>query len=398
MRSCFFIVCTRICRRSERTRSAEGKFSLPPSPSGSVEGATGEKRSSSESSPREEALAEAPVPHVQVLSSREGTLSARRGGAVTPVMGAKSEGALSQPSPCTPRTEEASPSAASLAPVSSIMQTPTRSTRRGGVGPFAFPPEAPMLVLPLAGLSAARCFPKFQNAMRSGALVPYDSLDRNSAFVVFVSHRWVNDSGRPTAFRQHGAAGGGDGMPDVDSAKHGFLVEGLNSILASLPREVAVFLWVDYSCIDQVRARVPIVESMLRGLNERHVSSSHVCWRRRLIFRRLQLTVFSLRLWVTSTSLFCWSLDSELHGRQQHGHFVCLHLRRRSADTRICGGELRVDGPYKSRLPSYFFLREHGTPETCGAGDTCRIALVNILLLSVLPVSCSRKLTAEPDV
>lgn len=192
---------------------------------------------------------------------------------MTPVMGAKSEGALSHASPCTPRTEEASPSAASLAPVSTITQTPTRSARRGGVGPFAFPPEAPMFLLPLAGLSAARCFPKFENARRSGALVPYDALDRNSAFVVFVSHRWVNDSSRPTAFRQHGAARGGDGMPDVDSAKHGFLVEGLNSILASLPREVAVFLWIDYSCIDQVRARGSYVEHTLKRVDERWVLS-----------------------------------------------------------------------------------------------------------------------------
>lgn len=84
--------------------------------------------------------------------------------------------------------------------------------------------------------------------------MPYDSLDRNSAFVVFVSHRWVNDSSRSTGIRQRGAAAdGGDGRPDVDSAKHAFLVEGLSSILASLPREVAVFLWIDFSCIDQVR-------------------------------------------------------------------------------------------------------------------------------------------------
>ena len=111
-----------------------------------------------------------------------------------------------------------------------------------------------MFVLPLAGLNATRCFPKYQNAMNSGALVPYDSLDRNIAFVVFVSHRWVNDSSRSTGSRQREAAGdGGDGTPDVDSAKHAFLVEGLSSILASLPREVAVFLWIDFSCIDQVR-------------------------------------------------------------------------------------------------------------------------------------------------
>lgn len=123
-----------------------------------------------------------------------------------------------------------------------------------------------MFVLPLAGLSAARCFPKYQNAMRHGALVPYDSLDRNSAFVVFVSHRWVNDSSRSTGFRQRGAAGnGGDGTPDVDSAKHAFLVEGLSSILASLPREVAVFLWIDFSCIDQVRSSCII----WRNLQER---------------------------------------------------------------------------------------------------------------------------------
>eukprot|EP00903_Cladosiphon_okamuranus_P017117 g15770.t1 len=251
-------------RRNEGTNPnpGEGSFSLPPSPSGSIEGATGEKTSAPASSQAAEALAEAPVSTVQIVSSREGdgNPSAIRGIGMPPVMGAKSEGTLtlSQPSPSTPRTEESSPSAASVAPVPT-KQTPIRSVsssslsaRRGGVGPFAFPPEAPMFVLPLAGLSAARCFPKYQKAMRSGALVPYDSLDRNSAFVVFVSHRWINDSGRSTAFRQQGAAGdGGDGTPDVDSAKHAFLVEGLSSILASLPREVAVFLWIDFSCIDQ---------------------------------------------------------------------------------------------------------------------------------------------------
>ncbi|CAM9492314.1 unnamed protein product [Pylaiella littoralis] len=236
-----------VARRNDKPKSGEENFSSPPSPSGSVQGATDEKTTSTTSSPAAEALAEAPVSTVQVLSSRESTLSARRGEAVPPVVGAKSEGTFSQPSPCTPRTEEASPSA-SLAQVP-VMHTPTRSTRRGGVGPYAFPQEAPMFVLPLAGLSAASCFPKYENAMRSGALVPYDSLDRNSAFVVFVSHRWVNDSSRPTESGKPGD--GGNGTPDVESAKHGLLVEGLSSILASLPREVAVFLWIDFSCIDQ---------------------------------------------------------------------------------------------------------------------------------------------------
>lgn len=114
-----------------------------------------------------------------------------------------------------------------------------------------------MFVLPLAGLSAARGFPKYQAAMRSGALVPYDSLDRNNTFVVFVSHRWVDAStgregGAGGGSEGQGDGGGGGGTPDVGAAKHGFLVEGLTSILASLPREVAVFLWIDYSCIDQV--------------------------------------------------------------------------------------------------------------------------------------------------
>lgn len=117
-----------------------------------------------------------------------------------------------------------------------------------------------MFVLPLAGLSAAREFPKYQAAMRSGALVPYDSLDRNNTFVVFVSHRWVDaptegvgeGGGGGGEFEEKGGGGGRAGTPDVGAAKHAFLVEGLSSILASLPREVAVFLWIDYSCIDQV--------------------------------------------------------------------------------------------------------------------------------------------------
>lgn len=238
-------------RQETASPEREGKFSAPPSPS-SVEGATGEKNPVAASNSPAEALAEAPVSTVQVISSREGTLSAERGG-VEAVVGAKAERTAAQPSPSTPRTEEASPAGGSGLPV-----TPIRtSARKGAVGPFAFPPEAPMFVLPLAGLSAAGCFPKYDAAMRSGALVRYDSLDRNSTFVVFVSHRWVNESG-PTCgggFRQQGAegvGGGGDGASDVDSAKHAFVVEGLNSILASLPREVAVFVWLDYSCIDQV--------------------------------------------------------------------------------------------------------------------------------------------------
>lgn len=247
--------------RLEETHSpGKGKFPVPPSPSGSTEGATAEKNPETTAIPPAEALAEqSPVSTVQVLSSREGTLSATRGD-VEPVVGAKPEVATAQPSPSTPRTEEASPAGGSAA---TVTITPVRtSLRKATVGPFAFAPEAPMLVLPLVGLSAAGCFPNYQTAMSNGALVPYDSLDRNSTFVVFVSHRWVSrsadDSAVEASFRQEGERGGGGvggdaGTPDVDSTKHALLVEGLRLILASLPREVTVFLWVDYSCIDQVK-------------------------------------------------------------------------------------------------------------------------------------------------
>lgn len=252
------------------------KFSVPPSPSSAEDesvqdDATGGKDPSSTvaSGPAAltvqpaEALTEASVPAVQVLSSREEKLGLCEGRVrvAEAVLGTKIEATASQPSPSTPGTEEASPSAGSGGlGVTPLPITPIQSSmRKGAIGPFSFPPEAPMYVLPLAGLSAAGCFPKYDAAIRSGALVPYDSLDRNITFVVFVSHRWVNEPTDPTGragFRRKQKGNGGNGTPDVDSAKHAFLVEGLNSILASLPREVAVFLWIDYSCIDQVRGGV----------------------------------------------------------------------------------------------------------------------------------------------
>lgn len=256
--------------------AGSGKFSVPPSPS-SVEGATGEKAPALSASRSREALVEAPSSTVTVLASREGTLSDQRG-AVEPVVGAKSEGAGAQSAPCTPRTEEASPAGgagllATTTPVripsaiaarGGVGGAPSTAVRRGGIGPFALPPESPMLLLSLTGLSTAGCIPDHKTALASGSLFPYESLDRSTSFVVFVSHRWVPVKGSKGV--KDGKIGGvqgssvrvgegrdrGEMLPDMDSTKHGLLVEGLNSVLASLPREVAVFVWIDHSCIDQV--------------------------------------------------------------------------------------------------------------------------------------------------
>lgn len=271
-------------RRQDSGASAEGdvgsgKFSVPPSPS-SVEGVTGEKAPAPATSRAGEALAEAPSSTVTILASREGTLSDQRGTA-EPVVGAKSEGAGAQSAPCTPRTEEASPAGgagllatttpvripsvtASAATRGRVRGASSTAVRRGGIGPFALPPESPMLVLSLTGLSTAGCIPDHRTAVASGSLFPYDSLDRSTSFVVFVSHRWVpvGESRGVKDGKSGGVQGGlarlGEGggrserLPDMDSTKHGLLVEGLNSVLASLPREVAVFVWIDHSCIDQV--------------------------------------------------------------------------------------------------------------------------------------------------
>ena len=117
-----------------------------------------------------------------------------------------------------------------------------------------------MMVLPLAELESAQSFPRYEDVVKSGALVACDSLTRGSAFVVFVTHRWVKASNGAGEGDEGeglwGAGGRGNGAgetPDVDGTKHSFLVEGLSSILASLPRDVTVFVWIDYSCVDQVR-------------------------------------------------------------------------------------------------------------------------------------------------
>lgn len=272
----FFHACRQDSGGSTEGDVGSGKFSVPPSPS-SVEGATGEKAPAPAASRTGEALVEAPSSTVTVLASREGTLSDERG-TVEPVVGAKSEGAGAQSAPCTPRTEEASPAGgagllSTTTPVhipsvtaarGGVGGAPSTAVRRGGIGPFALPPESPMLLLSLTGLSTAGCIPDHKTALASGSLFPYESLDRSTSFIVFVSHRWVpvKESKGVKDGKIGGVQGGsvrvgeggdrGERLPDMDSTKHGLLVEGLNSVLASLPREVTVFVWIDHSCIDQV--------------------------------------------------------------------------------------------------------------------------------------------------
>lgn len=103
-------------------------------------------------------------------------------------------------------------------------------------------------------------FPTHRAARESGILVPSESLDRSCAFVVFVSHRWVADGGDPgggdVSEDGGGAEGGAGGMgackPDVGSAKHALVLEGLSALMPTLPRGVTVYVWIDCSCIDQV--------------------------------------------------------------------------------------------------------------------------------------------------
>lgn len=273
----------------------ERKFAeSPPSPA-SVE-ATGEKTASSPAGA--EALAEAPVSTVlQVVSSPSSShdgmlLSARRGGegigaghgSVSTAATAKAEeGSVMESSPPTPRTEEASPAPSLLSSVAGATgyggetmlgaatgrQTggtavavatvgaaggetnATIAAIMAGPSPADRPAEARMYVLPLGGLSAARAFPTYEAAMRSEVLVPCDSLDRSRTFVVFVSHRWVGgDPGGGVVDEGEKIRGGCS--PDSGSAKHDLVVEGLSLILPSLPSWVAVYVWIDYCCVDQV--------------------------------------------------------------------------------------------------------------------------------------------------
>lgn len=278
-----------------------------------MEGTTGEKSPGSRACA--EALAEAPAPAstvevVQLLSSMSrddhdsdgplsgGPSSAGRGsrgvGLVT-AASAKAEGPAIVPSPQTPRTESASPAAATPVSVRGSLRSvggtpprrawgvcassgPTSDTGAGKVaasvlvGSISLPkPEAPMLVLSLGALAAEESFPTYQSAMQSGVLVSCESLDRASAFVVFVSHRWIADGGDPgggSSRRERGAVCGS--VPDSGSAKHALVLEGLNALMLALPRGREVYLWMDCCCIDQVLIFSSIKEESDK--NERSVS------------------------------------------------------------------------------------------------------------------------------
>lgn len=248
---------------SRRTTSntSRSEFSEPPSPASAVEAAVGK----AELFPaKAEVVATAPISSVHGASSSRGRSgSSRRGVDVIGAGKSEHRSTAGQISPQTPRTEEASP--APIPHVGMLPQSATTSpSSRVNDAPHptgvstVLEAGASMFVLPLGALSASRGFPSFKAANRSGVLVSCDSLDRSSAFVVFVSHRWVADGGDPGGGPESGRPeleedGRGSCRPDVDCAKHALVVEALSMILPSLPRWVGVYVWIDCCCIDLVR-------------------------------------------------------------------------------------------------------------------------------------------------
>jgi len=68
-----------------------------------------------------------------------------------------------------------------------------------------------------------------------------DIVNRTDTFIIFVSHRWFCPHKNP--YQAH---------PDTkENIKFNLIVEAVDSLLNLIGRDVKVFLWIDYYCIDQ---------------------------------------------------------------------------------------------------------------------------------------------------
>ena len=108
----------------------------------------------------------------------------------------------------------------------------------------------PPSIIRLVSLSSLKAqplsagFPRCPDGL--GLCVNLESIDRSTAFVVFVSHCWM---------RGYDGAEGWDGRPHPDNAQHEkfkLTVEGVEKAWRNLaPGMTECYLWIDFSCMDQ---------------------------------------------------------------------------------------------------------------------------------------------------
>ena len=113
--------------------------------------------------------------------------------------------------------------------------------------PAAAEPLPPIRLVSLSSLKAqppSAGFPRCPDDM--ALCVTLDSIDRSSAFVVFVSHCWM---------RGYNGAEGWDGRPHPDNGGHEkckLTVEGVEKAWQRLaPGMTECYLWIDFSCMNQ---------------------------------------------------------------------------------------------------------------------------------------------------
>lgn len=120
-----------------------------------------------------------------------------------------------------------------------------RSSSAPAPAPAPFPPFVNALIFirsPPPETARRRC--RFWSSCR--ALVRYRDLpDRSRSFVVFVSHAWMRPHTTPSFAHPDTSSRGGE--------KYRLISEAGDRIRAHLPPDVRVLLWIDYSCVDQVR-------------------------------------------------------------------------------------------------------------------------------------------------
>ena len=108
---------------------------------------------------------------------------------------------------------------------------------------FGIDPEAPMFLIPFESFRSLGRIPSNEDHGLVG-IESYDEIversNRGDCIVVFLSHQWLTPS--VDARVAH---------PDYGGLKYSLVCEGLERLIAGLPRLERLLLWIDYCCIDQ---------------------------------------------------------------------------------------------------------------------------------------------------
>eukprot|EP00993_Chasmostoma_nieuportense_P000789 NODE_1724_length_1401_cov_33.896389_g1637_i0.p1 GENE.NODE_1724_length_1401_cov_33.896389_g1637_i0~~NODE_1724_length_1401_cov_33.896389_g1637_i0.p1 ORF type:complete len:407 (-),score=84.03 NODE_1724_length_1401_cov_33.896389_g1637_i0:124-1344(-) len=96
---------------------------------------------------------------------------------------------------------------------------------------------APMQLLPFNEFHYLGSIPRSDVAKT----VPSTSLEGQKVCIVFISHRWLRPSMNPKQAHPD----------DTNNSKYQLILSAIATIKTALPSDCAVYLWIDFACIDQ---------------------------------------------------------------------------------------------------------------------------------------------------